>query len=988
MDDIVEQVKARNRIEDVIAEELPLGGRGRYLRAREHDSLIVDTHTQSYHWNARSEHGDVLNWVQNRKRCDFKGAVEMLCQRAGMEAPHWGGGDAQVRLAGRLLLDVLDLGAAVFERWLWKAGDSPALAYARGRGWTDETIKAARLGYCGSGSQAEREDLLGELRMHQVDLESPGTVALVGFRGDVRGWAKAHGIEVKDISEDWIRGNGVPGMFGRDCLVYPHVMGGRVRYLSARGIGEKRHWNMPACIMARQMYLNWEWSPRGEIVAIVEGQADAVSLGQWGIGALALAGTNLAQGAPLRTLVEGCDLICLGMDDDEGGKKSIEKQAEFLGVGLEAMARVIHWGRIELEDLTPRLEEPIDPSLEGRGENDEQVKDANDLLKAWARAGVTAERQREMMRETLETAKTYLEEEAERAGRLRGAKREEAQRRVMTLTVGVNKVTLAQFRQRLAEAMGVSLREFNAMHKATVITEQADEEDEEREAEVVETLGAAIGWKKGEKGWLLEYLYDHEEDTGRLAYKNPEGKVGTIGEKGIIIDKVRYIPKRVTTFVRDGAVIFPAAVGELMATQELVNMVEDFITRHYLLPEGHLSRLIAYYVLLTWMFDAFNAIPYLRAMGEPGAGKSELMRRVGILCYRLISASGANTASTFFRTTEIYRGTVFIDEADLHDGGDMANDLVKFLNLGAMRGNPIARMEKTTDADGNELYEPTTFSTFCPKLIAMRKDFKDSAVGSRSITIPLMERSPMELSAAGVRLSLDNAARKEAEKIRNLLLRWRLEHWQPEIEVAEDLMDMNISARLNQVTMPLKALAKDDPNLMAEIVRFLRDYYAEMVLDRSMTLAARIVEAMWKVWNNEDLRRMHLYKSPGGEFGLFIGGVTSVANDIIDDMNSTGGEGAENGGGEEGGENKKGKDALTTRGVGSLLRKTLQLRTSARTKKGYAVMWDGLKMLALGKQYGVLPSGNGGAEDGEENLTPDLFPEREEEIDAQTKFDV
>ncbi len=37
---------------------------------------------------------------------------------------------------------------------------------------------------------------------------------------------------------------------------------------------------------------------------------------------------------------------------------SIEKQAEFLGVGLEAMARVIHWGRIELEDLTPRLEEP------------------------------------------------------------------------------------------------------------------------------------------------------------------------------------------------------------------------------------------------------------------------------------------------------------------------------------------------------------------------------------------------------------------------------------------------------------------------------------------------------------------------------------------------------------------------------------------------------------------------------------------------------
>ncbi len=43
-----------------------------------------------------------------------------------------------------------------------------------------------------------------------------------------------------------------------------------------------------------------------------------------------------------------------------------------------------------------------------------------------------------------------------------------------------------------------------------------------------------------------------------------------------------------------------------------------------------------------------------------------------------MTASGANTASTFFRATEMYRGTVFIDEADLHDGGDMSNDIVKF----------------------------------------------------------------------------------------------------------------------------------------------------------------------------------------------------------------------------------------------------------------------------------------------------------------------
>ena len=356
--------------------------------------------------------------------------------------------------------------------------------------------------------------------------------------------------------------------------------------------------------------------------------------------------------------------------------------------------------------------------------------------------------------------------------------------------------------------------------------------------------------------------------------------------------------------------------------------------------------------MLTWVYDCFNALPYLRAMGEAGAGKSELMRRVGHLCYRMMSASGANTAASFFRATETYRGTVFIDEADLYDGGDMSNDLVKFLNLGAMKGNPIWRLEEVLNESGGKSYEVATFSTFCPKLIAQRRDFKDDAVGSRALTIKLAPREPIELKSRGIKLYIDEEFRAQAMAIRNLLLRWRFEMWEPEIEVSEDMMDLEVSSRLNQVTMPIKALAKDDPTLQSEIVTFLRTYNKEMVLTRSMTLGARIVEAMWKIYKDAALRAKYVFTAVKGGEAMMIGDVTKVANDIIDEMNMM--EGEEEGE-EEGSKKKKKKDSLTARGVGSLIRNELQLQAGERRGKGFPVYWDQMKMEALAKRYGVDP---------------------------------
>jgi hypothetical protein len=210
----------------------------------------------------------------------------------------------------------------------------------------------------------------------------------------------------------------------------------------------------------------------------------------------------------------------------------------------------------------------------------------------------------------------------------------------------------------------------------------------------------------------------------------------------------------------------------------------------------------------------------------------------------------------------------------------------------------------------------------------------------------------MELKAKNIKLNIDDEFREKARAIRNLLLRWRFQMWEPQIETSEDLMDLEVSSRLNQVTMPLKALAKEDPELQAEIEMFLREYNREMVLTKSMTIAARVVEAIWRIWRNSILHEKYVKGTPDGEGSyIMIGDVALVANQIIDEMNVLGEEVDE----DEDSKRKKKRDSLTARGVGSLIRNELQLQVGERRGKGFPVYWDEMRMLALAKRYGVDP---------------------------------
>lgn len=347
----LELVKSANPIQDVVAELYPLQRRhGRYLRAQEHDSLVVDTEKQIYSWNSKGETGDVIDWVMRRSGVDFKTAVEILCQRAKLPEPRWSREETEKRQAARTREEIFGVAMMVFQRWLWK--DEEALAYCRGRGWTDETIRESGVGFSGRGTAAEFQEMGGEFAMRGA-AERPEAVAILGFRGDVGSWAGQWGIEVQDNWREWKL---VPGMMGKTRIVYPHIYGGRVRTLSARNIlgaevnSEGRvvkSFNLPVVLGGeRQLFFNHVYHSGADICVVVEGQADAITLGQWGLSAVALAGTSWKDHeGRLRELRKRHHHIYIGLDADEAGIQGLRgKEGDWpLAQILGPMCRVIRW---------------------------------------------------------------------------------------------------------------------------------------------------------------------------------------------------------------------------------------------------------------------------------------------------------------------------------------------------------------------------------------------------------------------------------------------------------------------------------------------------------------------------------------------------------------------------------------------------------------------------------------------------------------------
>lgn len=345
-------------------------------------------------------------------------------------------------------------------------------------------------------------------------------------------------------------------------------------------------------------------------------------------------------------------------------------------------------------------------------------------------------------------------------------------------------------------------------------------------AQQIPTASAALG-----DGSLLEMVYDRAAaTTSFVRWHNGEWKCVP---HHVLHDGRALVPfsPRNNLLTHD-VVLFPSEPEEFASKAELVAGIRSFLHRYVDLTPLF-EQIAAHYILLSWVYDDFQELPYLRVMGAPGSGKTRFLLTVGSLCYKPIFASGASTVSPLFRILDSMKGTLVIDEADFR-GSDEKSDVTKILNNGTVRGFPVLRAEQ--NAQTGE-YNPHAYHVFGPKLVATRSGFEDRGLESRFIS----ERLGMTHLRHDVPISLDGAHRSEALRLRNQLLLFRLRN-HGAVSVPSDL-DRSLEPRLLQGFGPLLALI-DEEELRAGVLAMAREYQGQLVSDRGLDVDGRILEVI------------------------------------------------------------------------------------------------------------------------------------------------
>ena len=333
-------------------------------------------------------------------------------------------------------------------------------------------------------------------------------------------------------------------------------------------------------------------------------------------------------------------------------------------------------------------------------------------------------------------------------------------------------------------------------------------------------------------GSIVELVYDPREQSTAFAvweegaWRFESSLVGESGER-----LVPYSPKN--NIIRNEVVLFPSEPEEYGSEEELLEEIRSFIHR-YVDVSSRFEQIASYYVMFSWVYDAFAELPYLRVRAKFfGVGKTRFLLTVGSLCYKPIFASGASTVSPIFHLIDTFRGTLIIDEADFRFS-DEKSEIIKIFNNGIARGFPVLR----TEVSNNREFNPRAFNVFGPKLVATRGYYQDRALESRFIT----EEMGQYRLRHDIPISLPQSHKEEARRLRNRLLLFRFRNLGKKAPDAA-LVDRSIEPRLNQIFVPLMSIV-DDRELRKGIQTLAREYNRETVAERGLDIEGQLLEVI------------------------------------------------------------------------------------------------------------------------------------------------
>lgn len=323
--DAVEEIKQRLVLEDVVADYVQLKRSGRNLKglspftAEKTASFMVSPEKQIWHDFSSGKGGDMFTFIQEVEGLDFKGSLELLARKAGVDLEQMRGNRSGNAKKKERLYVASEWAAKFYQKQL--TAQRPALEYLlKKRAFTKATVLEFRLGYAPNTGDALTKFLKAK---------------------------KFTDEEIAQAGLSTKRYRGVGDMFRGRIMVPLADPQGRVIGFTARLLYDEpdapKYINTPQTLLydkGRHVYglhLAKESIRKEKFAVVVEGNLDVIASHQAGVrNVVATAGTALTE-ANLKTVGRFAGDIRFAFDSDRAGIAATERAipiAQKVGVNM------------------------------------------------------------------------------------------------------------------------------------------------------------------------------------------------------------------------------------------------------------------------------------------------------------------------------------------------------------------------------------------------------------------------------------------------------------------------------------------------------------------------------------------------------------------------------------------------------------------------------------------------------------------------------
>ena len=281
-----------------------------------------------------------------------------------------------------------------------------------------------------------------------------------------------------------------------------------------------------------------------------------------------------------------------------------------------------------------------------------------------------------------------------------------------------------------------------------------------------------------------------------------------------------YIPMAPFKWHQDDVIKYIKDRDKGRTTKDVFEELCDIWQQYAEFSEPIYYKLMALYILQTYIYTVWSATGYVHFNGTPGSGKSRCLQVIEAIGYNGRSAMNISP-SAMFRTINGNPGVLCIDEAEAFKSEKDAEVYKLLLGGYDQHGRAIIN-DKVGDT-----YRPTAYITYCPKAVASIA-LLDSTLGSRTLIVPMLPATkfPDELPEDGdwryLRNDLHVWALQNAVQIKRTSTAWDTQ--------SRHKQARNLINRAWQIARPYIVLAAsfDDTELVDELIEFFNQYYSEM----------------------------------------------------------------------------------------------------------------------------------------------------------------